>query len=113
MSSIASHSSYKDGNGQGMGKIEQCNTHTHIVDGYKILPVPVPMGIKLYPYPAGTHTHWVPNGYIKYYTCYSPFLLSLIVYWELDHEISVSSRHVDYGQCLITRVIEVWDAELL
>jgi hypothetical protein len=44
---------------------------------------------------------------------YSPFLLSLIVYWELEHEISVSSRHLDYGQCLITRVIEVWDAELL
>jgi hypothetical protein len=54
----------KDGNGQGMGRVEQYNTYTHIIYGYKILPVPVPMGIKLYPYPypAGAHTHWVPNG---------------------------------------------------
>jgi hypothetical protein len=48
-----------------MGRVEQYHTytHTHIVDGYKILPIPVPMGIKLYPYayPAGTHTRWVPN----------------------------------------------------
>jgi hypothetical protein len=55
----------KYGNGQGMGRVEQYNTHAHIVDGYKILPIPVPMGIKLYPYPypypTGTHTHWVPN----------------------------------------------------
>jgi hypothetical protein len=98
-----------------MGRVEQYNTHTHIVDGYKILPVPVPMGINLYPYPypVGTHTHWVPNRKIKYYTRYSPFLFSLIVYWELEHEILISSRHVDYDPCLITRVIEVWDAELL
>jgi hypothetical protein len=65
----------KDGNGPGMGRVEQYNTHTHIVDGYKILPIPVSMDIKLYlyPYPAGTHTHWVPNGYIKYYTRYLLF----------------------------------------
>jgi hypothetical protein len=39
--------------------VEQYHTHTHIVDGYKILPIPIAMGIKLYPYPypAGTHTH--------------------------------------------------------
>jgi hypothetical protein len=54
----------KDGNGQGMGWVEQYHIHTYIVDGYKVLPVSVPMCIKLYPYPylAGTHTHWVPNG---------------------------------------------------
>jgi hypothetical protein len=54
----------KDGNGQGMGRVDQYHTHTRIVDGYKILPIPVPMGIKLYPCPylAGTHTRWVPNG---------------------------------------------------
>jgi hypothetical protein len=54
----------KDGNGQGIGRVEQYHTHTHIVDGYKILPIPVPMGMKLYPcpYPAGTRTRWVPNG---------------------------------------------------
>jgi hypothetical protein len=41
-----------------MGRVEKYNTHIHIVDGYKILPVSIPMGIKLYPYPypAGTHT---------------------------------------------------------
>jgi hypothetical protein len=51
----------KDGNGQGMGRVEQYHTHTHIVDGYKILSIPIPMGMKLYPcpYPAGT----VPVGY--------------------------------------------------
>jgi hypothetical protein len=66
---------YKDGNGQGMGRVEQYHTHTCIVDGYIILPVPIPMGVNLYPYPypAGTHTHWVPNGWIKYYTSYSLF----------------------------------------
>jgi hypothetical protein len=59
-----------------MGRIEQYNTHTHIVNGYKILPIPISMGIKLYPYPylAGIYTHWVPNGQIKYYTRYSYFL---------------------------------------
>jgi hypothetical protein len=98
-----------------MGKVEQYHIHTYIVDGHKILPVSISMGINLYPYiyPTGTHIHWIPNRYIKYYTRYLPFLLSLIVYWELEHEILISSRHVDYGQCLITRVIEVWDAELL
>jgi hypothetical protein len=47
-----------------MDRVEQYHTHTHIVDGYKILPVPIPMGIKLYtyPYPAGTHTA-IPIGY--------------------------------------------------
>jgi hypothetical protein len=58
-----------------MGRVEQYHTHTRIVDAYKILPIPVPMGMNLYPcpYPAGTHTHWVPNGWIKYYTSYSLF----------------------------------------
>jgi hypothetical protein len=65
----------KDGNGQGMGRVEQYHTHTRIVDGYIILPIPVPMGVTLYPYtyPMGTHTHWVPNGWIKYYISYSLF----------------------------------------
>jgi hypothetical protein len=44
-----------------MGRVEQYHTHTHIVDGYKVLKVPVPMGMKIYPYLAGTHTYWVPN----------------------------------------------------
>jgi hypothetical protein len=68
-------SQIKDGNGHGMGKVEQYHIHTCIVDGYKILPVPVPTGMNIYPcpYPAGTHTHWVPNRWIKYYTCYSLF----------------------------------------
>jgi hypothetical protein len=58
-----------------MGRVEQYYTHTRIVDGYIILHIPVPMGVNLcpYPYPAGTHTHWVPNGWIKYYTRYSLF----------------------------------------
>jgi hypothetical protein len=49
-------SSNKDGNVQGMGRVDQYHTHTHIVNGYKILPIPVTMGMKLYPYPypAGT-----------------------------------------------------------
>jgi hypothetical protein len=53
-----------DGNGQGMGRVEQYHIHTRIVNGYKLLPIPIPMGIKLYPYPypVGTRTHWVPGG---------------------------------------------------
>jgi hypothetical protein len=51
------HVVIKDGNGQGMDRVEQYNTHTHIVDGYKILPIPVPMGIKLYPYPYPMDIH--------------------------------------------------------
>jgi hypothetical protein len=43
-----------------MGRVEQYNTHTHIVDGYKILPVPMGINLYPYPYPAGTHTHWYP-----------------------------------------------------
>jgi hypothetical protein len=34
-----------------MGRVEQYHTHTRIVDGYKISPVPMLVGIKLYPYP--------------------------------------------------------------
>jgi hypothetical protein len=37
------------------GRVEQYHTHTRIVDGYKTLPVPV--GMNLYPYSTGTHTH--------------------------------------------------------
>jgi hypothetical protein len=49
----------KDDNGQGIGKVEQNHTHTRIVDGYKIISVPVLTGMKFYPYlyPAGTRTH--------------------------------------------------------
>jgi hypothetical protein len=54
----------KDGNGQGMGRVEQYHTHTRIIDRYKVLPIPVPTGMKLYPhpYPTGTRTYWVPGG---------------------------------------------------
>jgi hypothetical protein len=54
----------KDGNGHGMDRVEQYHIHTRIVNGYKLLFVPVPMGINLYPYPypTGTRTHWVPGG---------------------------------------------------
>jgi hypothetical protein len=31
--------------------------------------------------------------------------------WDFD--LLIMGRHVDYDQCLITRVIEVWDAQLL
>jgi hypothetical protein len=98
-----------------IGRVEQCNTRTHKVDGYKILPVSILMGYKdlpiphtrQVPYPLGTQ--WIDQILYMLLT----FLLSLIVYWELEHEILIFSRHVDYGQCLITRVIEVWDAKLL
>jgi hypothetical protein len=52
----------KDGNGQGMIRVEQYHTHTRIANGYKFLAIPVSMDIKLYPYPVGTRTHWVPGG---------------------------------------------------
>jgi hypothetical protein len=37
-----------------MDRVEQYHTHTRIVDAYKILPVPVPIGMNLYPCPLGT-----------------------------------------------------------
>jgi hypothetical protein len=55
----------KDGNGQGMDRVEQYNTHTHIVDWYKKLPVLIPMDMKLYPYP---YPVGIPAGR-KLYTC--------------------------------------------
>jgi hypothetical protein len=90
-----------------MGRVEEYNTHTNIVDGYKILPVL--MVIKLYPYSYPLGTQRIDQIVYTLLT----FLLSLIVYRELEHEISVSLRPVDYGQCLITRVIKVWNVELL
>jgi hypothetical protein len=91
-----------------MGRVEQY--HTYIVDGYKILSVLVPMGIKLYPYPYPANTQRIDQ---IVYTLLTFFLLPLILYWELEHKISISSRHVDYAKYLITKVIKVWDAKIL
>jgi hypothetical protein len=43
-----------------MGRVEQYNIHTHIVNEYKILPVP--MGMKL----NYNHTRWVEQIYKSY-----------------------------------------------
>jgi hypothetical protein len=67
-----------------MGRVEQYRTHTRIVDGYKILPIPVPMGINLYPYPLGTQR--VDQVLHKLFT----ILLSSVVYWGLEHGILIS-----------------------
>jgi hypothetical protein len=69
-----------------MGRVEQYHTHTHIVDGYKILPIPIPMGIKLYlcPYPPGTQ--WVDQILHKLLT----ILLLSIVHWGQKREILIS-----------------------
>jgi hypothetical protein len=52
-----------------MDMVEQYHTHIRIVNGYKLLPIPISMGIKfyLYSYLAGIRTHWAPDGYIKLY----------------------------------------------
>jgi hypothetical protein len=34
----------------GVGRVEQYHTHAPIVDRYKILPIPIPIGMKLYPH---------------------------------------------------------------
>jgi hypothetical protein len=100
-----------------LGRVEQYHTHTRIDDGYKILPIPVPTGMKLYPYPypIGIHTHWVPNGWIKYYTSYSlfTFINSILRVRMWDFDLLNVGTHVDYNQCLITSVNGVWDAQLL
>jgi hypothetical protein len=98
-----------------MGRVEEYHTHTRIVDGYKILPVLVPKSMKLYPYlyPVGTHTHLVPNGWIKYYTSYFTFIDSTLRARTGDFDLLNVGTHVDYNQCLITIVNEVWDAQLL
>ena len=59
--------SIKDGNGPGMARVERYHTRTHQVNGYKILPIPVPVGLKLYPcpYPPVTRTQRVPDRLIK------------------------------------------------
>jgi hypothetical protein len=95
-----------------MGRVEQYHTHTRIVDGYKILPVPVPTGMKLYPYP--TRTHWVPNRSINNYTSYYfTFIDSTLGARTWDFDLLNVGTHVDYKQCLTTRVNGVWDAQLL
>jgi protein-tyrosine phosphatase len=66
-----------------MGRVEQYHTHTRIVDGYKILPIPIPMGIKTlfvpipdgYPYPLGIQ--WVDQILHKLLT----ILILSIVHW--------------------------------
>jgi hypothetical protein len=65
-------------------------THTCIVDGYKILPVP--MGMKLYPYsyPVGTRTHWVTQRVDQIIHKLLTFLLSSIVHWGLERRISIA-----------------------
>jgi hypothetical protein len=80
----------KDGNGQGMGKVEQYHAHARIFDGHTPLHIPIPTGMKLYPYPypAGTSTHWVPTG-ISNTTHFTIVLLS-IVHWGLEHAILIS-----------------------
>jgi hypothetical protein len=75
-----------------MGRVEQYHTHTHIVYGYIILPVSVPMGVNLYPYPySGGYpyplgTQRVDQIVHKLLT----ILLSLVVHWGLEHGISIS-----------------------
>jgi hypothetical protein len=54
----------KDGNGYSMGMVEQYHTHTRIVDGYKISPIPT--GKKLYPYPYPLGTRQVDQIYTSY-----------------------------------------------
>jgi hypothetical protein len=46
-----------------VGRIEQYHTHTCVVNGYKLVlvPVSVPVVIKLYPYPYPMGTR-VPDG---------------------------------------------------
>jgi hypothetical protein len=34
--------------GQDMGSVELYHAHTCIVNGYKILPIPMPIGTKIY-----------------------------------------------------------------
>jgi hypothetical protein len=67
----------KDGNGQGMGRVEYYHTYTRIVNGYETLPIPIPDG---YPYPTSTHTHWVPTGRsnITQVTQYFTFIDSIL-----------------------------------
>jgi hypothetical protein len=76
-----------------MGRVEQYHTYTCIVDGYKILPVPIPIptGMKLYPYP----TLWYPYplgtqrvDQILYKLL--TILLSSIVYWGIERGILIS-----------------------
>jgi hypothetical protein len=101
----------------GMGRGDQYHTHTCIVDGYKILPVPVPMGMKLYPY---THTLWVPVpiGYptggsnTTQVTHYFTFIHSILGARTWNFDLLNVGTYVDYNQCLITRVNGVWDAQL-
>jgi hypothetical protein len=88
-----------------MGRIKQYHTHTHIVDGYKILSVPIPMDIKLYPYP-------YPLGIQRVYQILHnllTILLPSIVYWGLEHRISISLIWEDMW---ITTNAS-WDAQLL
>jgi hypothetical protein len=100
-----------------MDRVEQYNTHTRIVDGYIILPIPVPMRVNLYPY----HTRRVPIpiGYptggsnTTQVTYFFTFINSTLGARTWDFNLLIVGRHVDYDQCLIIRVIKVWDVQLL
>jgi hypothetical protein len=51
--------------------------------------VPTGMNLYPYPYPAGTHTHWIPNGGSNNHELFT-ILLSSILHWGLERGISTS-----------------------
>jgi hypothetical protein len=81
----------KDGNEQGMCRVQQYHTHAHIVDGYKILPVCMPMGINLnlYPYPAGYPYLLGPQRVDQILHKLLAILLLSIILWRLECGISI------------------------
>jgi hypothetical protein len=75
-----------------MSRVEQYHTYVHIVDGYKILPVPVPTGIDLnpYPYPAGYPYPLGPQRVDQILHELLTILLLSIIHWRLERGISIS-----------------------
>jgi hypothetical protein len=56
-----------------VSRLEQYHTHAYIVNGYKVLPMSLPMGIKHYPYSYPMVP--LPVGYAKGYQIVHKFTI--------------------------------------
>jgi hypothetical protein len=104
----------KDDNGQGRAipypypySLWVHNSTRIRTHGCESLPIPI---LRRVPIPIGYPTGGSNSTQV---THYFTFIGSTLGARTWDFDLLIVGRHVDYDQCLITRVTEEWDAQIL